>query len=245
MTRLPERRTPVRQFDRPTPVRPAPAHRENGGAPEISGAPSPAFRVVPTTSDHAETLAALQITVFPKLAPSERFTARHYRRHIEVFPDGQLVAVPTEGDPAPVASTTTLRVHLDLDHPNHTFREAIGDLSLGNHRDDGPWLYGADLGVRPDWRRRGIARALYDARRAAARRLGLEGEATVGLLNGFGAMADQISIADYYRAVVSRRLLDPTVSMQLHLGFQARALLPGYVDDTRCRGYGVLLIRPT
>ena len=222
------------------------------GAPDSSPALScdlsvttPTFRVLPTAPGHAETLAALQVTVFPELAPAERFQARHYRRHVEVFPDGQFVAVPTGPDRTPVAATTTLRVHLDLDRPNHTFREAIGDLSLGSHRDDGPWLYGADLGVRPDWRRLGIARALYDARRAAARRLGLEGEVTVGLLNGYSAMADQISIADYYRAVVSRRVLDPTVSMQLHLGFEARALISDYVDDSRCRGYGVLLIRPT
>ncbi len=203
------------------------------------------FRILPTSPEHAETLAALQVTVFPELDPAERFRARHYRRHIEVFPDGQFVAMPTRGARFPVAATTTLRVHLDPDHPRHTFREAIGDLGLSAHREDGPWLYGADLGVRPDWRRRGIARALYDTRRATARRLGLEGEVTVGLLNGYGAMADRIAIADYYRAVISRRLLDPTVSMQLHLGFEARALLPDYVEDTRCRGYGVLLIRPT
>ncbi len=206
--------------------------------------PRAAFRVLPTAPGHAGPLAALQAIIFPDLAASERFGAEHYLRHLDVFPDGQFVAVPEDDPGRPVAATTTLRVHFDFDATNHTFREAIGGLGLEAHRPDGPWLYGADLGVHPDWRRRGVARALYQARRDAARRLGLRGEIIVGLLNGYGAAADRMTADAYYQALLAGDLTDPTVSVQMRLGFRPRGLLPGYVADTRCRGFGVLLVRP-
>lgn len=208
-----------------------------------SGAEPRGFRVVLTAPEHAEALAALQGIVFPELDVAERFGARHYRRHLEVFPDGQFVAIPSTGAPAPVAATSTLRTDFDFDEPRHTFRQAIGGLGLEAHDPAGPWLYGADLGVHPDWRRRGIARALYEARRAAARRLRLRGEITVGLLNGYAAAADRMSARDYYCRLVAGELSDPTVSAQLRMGFRPEGLISGYVADTRCRGYGVLLVR--
>ena len=206
------------------------------------------WRIVPTERAHAKALAALQRVVFPSLDPAERFEAAHYRRHAEVFPDGQFVALaagpPESPAETPVAATTTLRLDFDFEHPRHTFPEIVGDLWLGAHDPKGGWLYGADLGVHPAWRRRGIARALYAARRATVLRLGLRGQLTVGLLNGYGAVADRVPAEDYYGRLVSGSIEDPTVSAQLRIGFQPAGLLPGYVRDSRCRGYGVLLVLP-
>ncbi len=204
-------------------------------------APSAGARwtVAPTTPDHAEALAELQRVVFPTLDPAERFGADHYRRHVEIFPEGQFVALTSRD--RPVAATTTLRLNLDLSRPQHRFSEFLGGLFLTAHDPEGEWLYGADVGVHPDWRRQGIARALYAARQAAARRLGLRGQLTVGMLNGYGAVAERMSAEDYYGRLVAGEVSDPTVSAQMRIGFRPGGLIPGYVQDPRCGGYGVLL----
>ena len=201
------------------------------------------WRIAPTAPQHAEALAELQRIVFPTLDPSERFGADHYRRHVEVFSEGQFVALTSED--TPVAATTTLRLNLDLEHPQHRFPEFLGGLSLTAHDPEGEWLYGADLGVHPDWRRRGIARALYAARQSTAVRLGLRGQLTVGMLNGYGAVADRMTAEEYYEQLVAGEVQDPTVSAQMRIGFRPGGLIPDYVQDPRCRGYGVLLTLPS
>ena len=209
--------------------------------PEAS---TPRWRIAPTAAQHAEALAELQRIVFPTLDPSERFGADHYRRHVEIFPGGQFVALDDGRPETPIAATTTLRLNLDLEHPQHRFPEFLGGLSLSAHDPAGEWLYGADLGVHPAWRRRGIARALYAARQSAAVQLGLRGQLTVGMLNGYGAVADRMSAEEYYERLVAGVLEDPTVSAQLRIGFRPGGLIPDYVQDPRCGGYGVLLTLP-
>ena len=200
------------------------------------------WTVAPTSPHHAEALAELQRMVFPTLDPAERFGADHYRRHVEMFPEGQFVALTSEE--RPIAATTTLRLNLDLSRPQHRFPEFLGGLFLAAHDPAGEWLYGADIGVHPDWRRQGIARALYAARQATARRLGLRGQLTVGMLNGYGAVADRMTAEDYYECLVAGGITDPTVSAQTRIGFRPGGLIPDYVQDPRCRGYGVLLTLP-
>lgn len=209
-------------------------------------APSPGagWTVAPTSPDHAQALAELTRIVFPTLHPSECFGADHYRRHVEIFPEGQFVALGDVPPRTPVASTTTLRLNLDLRRPQHRFPEFLGGLFLTAHDPAGEWLYGADLGVHPEWRRRGIARALYAARHATAQRLGLHGQLTVGMLNGYGAVADRMSAEDYYGRLVAGEISDPTVSAQMRIGFRPGGLIPDYVQDPRCGGYGVLLTLP-
>lgn len=202
------------------------------------------WRIVPTAPEHAETLAALQRQVFPTLAPRQRFEAAHYRRHVAMFPEGQFAAVAGEMPGIPVASTTTLRLDLDPDAPRHSFAEIMGGGFLTAHDPEGAWLYGADLGVHPDFRRRGIARALYAARHRLVRERGLLGQVTVGLLSGYGSMSEEVPARTYFHQVVTGVRTDPTLSVQLRLGFEPRAILSGYVDDPVCRGYGVFLVLP-
>jgi GNAT superfamily N-acetyltransferase len=192
-----------------------------------------------TGPEHAAGLEELQRIVFPSLADEQRFKAAHYRRHIELFPAGQLCVV----DGARVVGmTSTIRLDLELGH--HTFADIIQGGWLTSHQPAGGWLYGADVGTHPDYRGRGIARALYGERHRLVRRLGLAGQFTVGMPSGYGALAEAMSGEAYYAELVAGARRDPTVSMQMRIGFEPRGLIPGYIDDPVCGGYGVLLVLP-
>ncbi len=178
--------------------------------------------------EHAEQLEALQVTCFPTLADEERFKARHYRKHLEIFDEGQFVVLDGE---RVVGATATIRLHFDFDHITHTFGEVIQGGWLTSHEPDGAWLYGADIGVDPAYRGQGLATALYAARQELVWRRDLAGQVTAGMLRGYGAVKHEMSAEDYYAGVVAGRLKDPTVSMQLGLGFEPRALLKDYLQD--------------
>jgi GNAT superfamily N-acetyltransferase len=197
-----------------------------------------------TGPEHVDGLAELQSIVFPTLAAEERFTAANYRKHIELFPDGQMCVVDTEAGDRVVGMTSTIRMDFDFAHPQHTFAEVIEGGWLTSHQPDGRWLYGADIGVHPDYRGRGIARALYAARHALVRRLGLEGQVTVGMPSGYGALAHTMSASAYRDQLVAGTRNDPTISAQLRVGFEIGALVPGYIHDPVCDGYGIVLVLP-
>ena len=118
-------------------------------------------------------LEAVQRASFPSLAEDEIITAEHYAAQIQRFPEGQL-AVLNEADEV-VACSTDFRAKVDFDHFEHRYIDAVDNNWLGNHDPDGDWLYGADIGVLPDYRRQGIGRMLYGARRDLIRRLNLRG----------------------------------------------------------------------
>ena len=194
-----------------------------------------------TQPEHAERLAELQIVVFPTLADDERFKAPHYLRHIAQFADGQFCAV--HGDRV-VGMTSTIRMAFDFEHIDHTFADIIDGGWMSTHDPDGPWMYGADIGVHPDYRGRGIARALYAARQDTVRRLGLVGQVTVGMPSGYGAVKHAMTAEAYYAELVAGERSDPTISAQLAIGFVPRGLIPRYINDPVCDGYGVVLVLP-
>ena len=194
-----------------------------------------------TEPEHVDQLAELQRIVFPTLAPEQRFEARHYLRHIELFPDGQLCVVD---DARVVGMTSTIRMDFDFAHPNHTFADVIQGGYLTSHQPDGHWLYGADIGAHPDYRGRGIARALYSVRQDVVQRLGLAGQLTVGMPSGYGAVKHQMTAEAYYAELVAGTRRDPTISAQMRVGFELRGLVPGYIDDPVCDRYGIVLVLP-
>ncbi len=196
--------------------------------------------VRPTGPEHAAGLEELQRIVFPTLADDQRFKAAHYVHHVAMFPDGQFCA--TDGDRV-VGMNSTVRLGLE-GAAEHSFADVIQGGWLSSHRPDGRWLYGADVGTHPDYRGRGVARALYAARHQTVRRLGLEGQVTVGMPSGYGAVKQTMTAEAYYAELVSGARRDPTVSAQMKIGFEPRGLIAGYIDDPVCDGYGVLLVLP-
>ena len=188
--------------------------------------------VVNSTAEMADELAAIQRAAFPTLAEAERITAAQYRAHIARFPEGQLAVVTRAG--RPVACSTDFRTTIDLDHIEHRYIDAVDHNWLGRHDPQGRWLYGADIGVLPEYRRRGLARRLYAARHALVRRLNLEGHVAGGLLRGYGAWKGRLPVDEYVARVIAGRLVDPTLTAQLRCGFRVHGIIQDYVTDASC-----------
>jgi ribosomal protein S18 acetylase RimI-like enzyme len=189
-------------------------------------------------ANDAPALEELQRIVFPTLADEERLHAPQYLHHLTVFPAGQFVI--GEGG-AVVGMTTTMRIDFDFEHYRHSFEELFAGGWLGRHDPDGAWLYGLDIGIHPAWRGRGLARMLYRARQHLVKALGLKGQLTGGMMNGYGAVAGQLSGEAYYREWLEGKRQDPTLTPQRKIGFRPLALLPDYLHDPGCGNYGVLL----
>jgi len=190
----------------------------------------------------APQLAHLQEVVFPDLIPEERMKAIHFSSHVDLFPEGQWVA---EIDGKIAGSTSSIRYHFDPEHPEmHRFANLFDDGFMRTHQPEGNWLYGMDMAVFPEYRGLGIARKLYRARQNLVRELGLEGQVTVGMLNGFAAHSTQYTLEKYYLALVDGVLKDPTVSVQQKIGFKLCGLMKDYLSDPTCGNAGVLLVLP-
>ncbi len=189
--------------------------------------------------EYASQLEELQRVCFPTLDDAERFKARHYLKHMELFADGQYVAL--DGDRV-VGATATVRMNFDFQHVDHTFADVIQGGWLTSHQPDGEWLYGADISVHPEYRGRGLATAMYAARQEVVWRLGLKGQLTAGMMPGFSAFKKTMLAEEYYQGVVSGKIRDSTLSMQMNVGFEPRGLLANYISDPVCDNYSVLLV---
>ena len=188
----------------------------------------------------AEQLETVQRTCFPTLAEEELITAKHYTAQIERFPEGQF-AVLNETD-AVVACSTDFITTVDFNNFEHRFIDAVDNNWLGNHNPNGDWLYGADIGVLPEYRRRGIATLLYNARRDLIRRLNLRGHIAGGMLKGYGKVKEQMSVEEYVAKVEAGELFDPTVSIQLKRGFKIHGIIQNYVDAPSCDNKAAFIV---
>jgi GNAT superfamily N-acetyltransferase len=205
---------------------------------------SPNITVINTQPEHVAALAAMNRIIFPTLTEEELLTEAKYLKHLDLFPAGQFVAVLRDGDgETVVGATSTYRTDFDFNHIQHTFLEAVAGGWLTNHDPDGAWLYGADLGVQPDYRGQGIGRKLYNARRDLARRLNLRGEIAGGMIPGYDRYRDAYTVGQYVEQVSEGELHDPTLTMQLRNGFEVRGILYDHITDPRANDCATLIVR--
>jgi GNAT superfamily N-acetyltransferase len=193
---------------------------------------SESFTVVNSSPEMVKQLEAVQRASFPTLAEDEIITAAHYAAQIERFPEGQLAVLNEAGQV--VACSTDFRTKVDFDHFEHRYIDAVDHNWLGRHDPEGDWLYGADIGVLPAYRRRGLATMLYRARHDLVRRLNLRGHVAGGMLKGYGQYKDQLPVESYVTKVVAGEIFDPTLSIQLKRGFAVHGIIQNYVDDPSC-----------
>lgn len=185
------------------------------------------IQIVNTRHEHIPQLVAHQQCCFPTMSPDDWMDAAMFAAQLLVFPEGQHVAL--DGDRV-VGQSSTFRVGEALAFAPHTYRGITGHNRFTHHDPQGPWLYGADMSVHPDYRGRHIATRLYDTRKALVRRLGMRGIVAGGALPGYHTHSERLSVDAYVAEVVAGRLVDPTLTAQLRNGFLVHSLLRNYVD---------------
>lgn len=167
------------------------------------------------------------------------------RAQIKCFPEGQFVALAQPEDDEEelvVGTAATMRVSRPPTEPPLSWMEQIGTLGIARHEAQGEWLYGVEMAVRPSFRRRGIGRALYQARFELVKRLNLRGWYAGGALIGYQRYRSRMSIQEYAEKVQRNELIDPTVTMQMHRGFQACGIIEDYMPQPESNNAAMLIV---
>ncbi len=182
----------------------------------------------------AKVLEAIEIGAFPNVDPESLYDEESLRELAEMFPDGGYVAFDGE---RPIGMGLGILLDFDFDHIDH----AAEDI-YGAHDPDGEWYYGTTIAVLPEYRGRGIGNQLYIRRKDVVRRLNKRGIVAGGVLPGYAEHRNSMSAEDYLAKVGAGELYDPTLTFQIENGFEARAVINGYVQDESVGNHACLIV---
>ncbi len=187
----------------------------------------------------AEVLEGIEHSSFPTADRADLYHADELRSLAADFPEGTVVVL--DGD-TPVAMGLGIRIHFDFSQTQHSVRDLMGADGGSGHIADGAWYYGTSIAVLPQYRRQGIGRRLYDMRKQICRDLDLAGIVAGGVIPGYAAHIGDMSAADYVKKVAAGELYDPTLTMQLANGFEARGVIADYIRDPAVGDWASLIV---
>ena len=188
------------------------------------------------TKNDTLAVVGIQRKVYPE---SLAWSTEELNHHIDVFPEGQLVAVDEKG--ALVGSASSLIIDWDDYAESAKWSAITGQGRFDTHNPLGKTLYGADVCVDPAARRHGIGTLFYEARKKMVRERGLKRLLTGGRIPGYARVSKEMSSREYVSEVVSGRRKDPTLSFQLANGLVVLDVVPEYLEDDDSRRFAILL----
>jgi|SRR5690242_16824847 ribosomal protein S18 acetylase RimI-like enzyme len=190
-------------------------------------------------------IVELQKASFPDMAEYGMIWPSYFlQSHICIFPEGQFCA---EVNGRIVGSASSLIVSLKPDHAEHTWDEITGHGLFTNHDPGADSLYGADISIHPEFRRKGIATMLYNKRKDLAVGLNLRRIIAGGRLYNYYMYAKIMSAEQYVKKAANREIKDPVIFFQLKNGFKIVKVLPNYLYDKRSLNYATFIewLNPT
>jgi len=191
------------------------------------------------TLDDWDALYRIQRECFPPPFPEEQIWSREQiAGHLRIFPEGALCA---EVNGEVVGSCTALIVQFDPAHPDHSWAVVTDSGSITTHNPQGDTLYGVDVSVRPDFRGKGVAKAMYQARFNLVRRLGLTRFMAGGRMPGYHRYADRLTPEAYAAEVIAGRIIDPVITAQLKAGLKPVQVVHNYLIDEESGNNALLL----
>ena len=205
--------------------------------------PSSGLQYVRIEPHMCKALEQLELEAFPTADPADLYDEAELLYLADEFPEGSVIGFDGDQRDEPVAVGLGVRTHFDFDDPQHNLKDFFRDAQTKSGDDPtGPWYYGTDIVVRPDYRRRGIGRELYDLRKKICVDLGLAGIIAGGVIPGYAEHKDVMSADDYVAKVVAGELYDPTLTFQLENGFEAPCALANYMRDPAVNNYSSLIV---
>lgn len=137
----------------------------------------------------------------------------------------------------------SLIVRWDEYHINDNWRDFTDYGLFTNHDPENErTLYGAEVMVSPHCRRHGVGSKLYSARRGPVKKWGLMHIRAAARLRGYHAYAEIMDAEEYVVRVIRCSIYDPTLSFQLHRGFEVMAMISGYLRmDPESRGFAAVI----
>lgn len=209
----------------------------------VSVGPTSGLQYVRMTPSMCKAMEALELQAFPTADPVDLYDEAELLALAHDFPEGSVVGFDGPGRTDPVAVGLGVRTHFDFDHPQHNLKTFLAGAPTESGDDpDAPWYYGTDIVVRPDYRRRGIGRELYDLRKQMCVDLNLAGIVAGGVIPGYADHKDVMSADEYVANVVAGELYDPTLTFQLENGFEAPCALADYIKDPEVDNYASLIV---
>lgn len=161
------------------------------------------------------------------------WTERELASHLEIFPEGQFVAVENETNKI-VGMAASLIILWDDYEIQENWVDFTDDGLFTNHdAEHGRTLYGAEVMVSQKKRRLGIGKKIYAARRELVEELGLLRIRAGARLRNYHRYADQMSAREYVEKIVAGEIKDPTLSFQLRQGFNILAVVSDYLEHDR------------
>jgi predicted amidohydrolase/ribosomal protein S18 acetylase RimI-like enzyme len=194
------------------------------------------FRIRPMTLDDIPSVINLQLRAFPGKPP---WGATQLAHHLEVFPEGQLVATDAAG--RVLGSASSLLIDWDDYAESANWSAITGQGTFDTHNPEGLTLYGADLGVDPEARQQGIGTLLYEARKELIRERGLKRLLTGGRIAGYDEVAEKLTPKEFVAEVVAGKRRDPALTFQLENGLVVLDVVPEYMHDIESRGFATVL----
>lgn len=175
----------------------------------------------------------------PQIPENEVFTAAQFRSHIAIFPEGQFIAVDTTTDTV-VGLTVSMHVRFNPHEPMlASWWELIGKGWLTTHAPHGEWLYGVEYGAsclsRQGHRQAVDQRPPRNHAPPQFARLSGGQDAIIS----YHTVADTVPVKDYVADVIAGRRFDNNLSKQIKMGFKPMHIIPNYLPDADCAGYGV------
>lgn len=202
------------------------------------------IRIRNTRPEDAPAVVDVQRRAFRDSPDMKLWAEEEIRAHVEVYPEGQFVAVDDERNDLVVGSATSMRVSSRVALAPHNWREVTGGGRLPNHDPAGDVLYGVDVSVRPTYRKRGVGRLLYDARLELLQRTDCVGFAAGGRIPNYHHFAKFMPPDEYVRLVQMKVIRDPVLNFQIGNEMEVRGLLPNYLTDASSMNYATLIFLP-
>ncbi|MGA9293725.1 MAG: GNAT family N-acetyltransferase [Ignavibacteriaceae bacterium] len=190
-----------------------------------------------TTPAHFDDIRELQRKVYPGLKP---WSYEQLENHLKVFAEGQFVA-DLEG--RIVGTSSSFIIMWDEYGPEHNWKEITGAGMFSTHNPSGKTLYGAEVCVDPEFRKKGIGQKIYQERRELCRRLNLKRIIAAGRLPNYYLHAGNLDPHTYCLKVIWGDIYDPVLRFQLKQGFQFCDIVENYLHgDTQSLEYASLIV---